>query len=106
MKLTITDRKANIMLERIEVKGRIDFEGATPSNQEVAEAIGREMKKDIGLIIVKKIGTLFSRREADFRATAYNNVEARQKIEKKTKHLRKKAEEAGKKKEESKEGGS
>lgn len=112
MKLTITEKRENLLLERTEVKGRINFEGSTPSNREVAEAIGRELKKEVGLVVIKKIRTLFSRREADFQATVYNNLEARQKIEKKTKHLRKKEEEerkkivdeAGKKKEDSEKG--
>ncbi len=109
MELTISEKKENLLLERMEVKGKLHFAGPTPANQKVAEAVAKELKKDASLVVIKKISTLFSRQEADFQAVAYARPEARQRFEKATKHLRKKAEEAGKKaaeekKEEKKEG--
>lgn len=97
MKLIISEKKENPLLDRTELKGRIDFEGSTPSNQEVAEAIAGELKKEVGLVVVEKIYTLFGRQEADFQAVVYDQAEARERVEKTTKHLRKKTEEAGKK---------
>lgn len=102
MKLTINEKKENPLLDRTEVEGHIDFEGSTPSNQDVAESLSKQFKKDIGLVVVKKVYTLFSRQEANFLAFVYDDVVARNHVEKATKHLRKKAEEAKKKEAEGK----
>jgi len=96
MKVEIKEKNENPLLSRVEVKGSIEFEGATPSNMELIEILAKELKKDSNLIVVKNIYTQFSQQKAEFLAFVYNDQEVRSKTEKVTKHLKKKAEEAAK----------
>jgi ribosomal protein S24E len=102
MKITIQENKANPLLNRTEVKGSIEFENVTPSNMVVTESLAKETKKDINLIIVKNIYTHFGQKLADFGAVIYDNLEAKEKTEMLTKHIKKKMEEDRKKAEEAK----
>lgn len=99
MEITIDQKQENVLLNRTEVKGQLSFEKATPSNQEVAEAVAKELDSKVELVVVKHIYTRFGHQEADFEAVVYKDQEAKDKIEKVTKHLKKQAE-AGKKAEE------
>ena len=90
MELIINDKKENSLLNRVEVRGVIKFEGATPSNSDVAMEIAKEMKSDPSLIVMKHVYTKFSNQEAVFHALVYRDIEARAKAEKVTKHMKKK----------------
>ncbi len=90
MQLTITQNKNNILLQRHEVKGNIQFEGVTPSNKMVAEELNKEIK---GETVLKHIYTQFGHQEAEFFAYVYASKEARDTTEQVTNHLRKKLEE-------------
>ena len=102
MKIEITEKNENVLLERTDLKGTVDFEGVTPSNNEVAAAIASNLGVEQGLIVVKGIYTQFSKQNGTFNAVAYKNVAALEKTERITKHLRKKAEADAKKDEEAK----
>ena len=102
MKITIQEKKENPLLNRTEVKGSIEFDDITPSNVKLAESLAKETKKDINLIVVKSIYTNFGQKLADFEAIIYDNMEAKDKIEMLTKHIKKKMEEDNKKVEEAK----
>lgn len=93
MKIEIQERKENKLLRRLEVKGRLSFEGAVPSNKVTKDALAAELKADKELVIVKHIYSRFSYQEAGVLAYVYENKEMMKKMEKMTKHLRKKAEE-------------
>lgn len=97
MELEIKERNENKLLGRLEIKGNVTFEGATPSNDVIKDVLAAELKADKGLIVVKYIHSQFSHREADFLACIYDSKEKMEKIEMSTKHLRKKAEEEKKK---------
>src|SRR3989339_205349 len=97
MQVTIQDKKENIFLDRTEVKGTISFEGTTPSNVQLAEALAQQLKKEVPLVVIKQIHTSFGQQGANFLAFAYHTLEAKQKTEKMTKHLRSKLEEEKKK---------
>ncbi len=94
MKLTIVEKKENPLLKRTDVVGRVVFEGSTPSNADIAAAIGQEVK---GEVVVKKIDTHFSKQDADVVAVVYADVDAREKAERLTKHIKKQREAAAKK---------
>ena len=47
MKLTITNKKENKLLARMEVQGQIVFTATTPSNNDVALALSQELKVDL-----------------------------------------------------------
>lgn len=96
MHITIHEKTENVLLERVAVQGEITFEKATPSNNDVAEAVGKELKTNPEHVVVKHIYTEFGHQKAQFEAVVYKTVEARKGTEKMTKHLRKKMEESKK----------
>lgn len=98
MEITIKKKEDNKLLHRKEVEGEITFTAATPSNQELAEALAKELNVNVNLVVMKNIYTEFSVRKATFQAVAYESAEMKDKFEMSTKHLRKKAEEDTKKK--------
>ncbi len=103
MQVNIQEKKNNPFLKRVEVTGKITFEGATPSNAQLSEVIAKEMKaKAAECVVIKHIYSVFSGREADFEALVYDTVEARKGTEQLTAQERKKIAEA--KKAEKKEG--
>ena len=102
MQLTIKNKNKNLLLERTEVDGSVSFTGKTPSNLDLAEVLAKELKKDSSLIIIKNIYTEFGQQNAQFKAVAYDNKEAKNKNEVMTKHIKKKIEAAAKKVEEEK----
>ena len=85
MKLTIYEKKDNHLLERIEVSGDAEFEGATFSKAQLSEALASNLKTDSNLIIIKHIYTKFSQQKATFEALAYKTSEAKVKCEPKVK---------------------
>ncbi|MBR9683164.1 30S ribosomal protein S24e, partial [Candidatus Woesearchaeota archaeon] len=97
MKLEIKNKKENKLLGRTEVTGTLTFEGATPSNVVVKDALVAELSADKDLLIIKNIHSRFSSQVADFLAFVYDTAEAMEKIEMSTKYLKKQAEEAQKK---------
>ena len=102
MKITITEKNENKLLNRVEVKGNLEFDKDTPSNAQLAEVLAKELKTKSDLVIVKSIYTKFGKQNADFFALVYENQEAKDKIEMNTKHLKKKSAEVAKKAEEEK----
>ncbi|MBS3169790.1 hypothetical protein J4210_04860 [Candidatus Woesearchaeota archaeon] len=96
MQLTIQEKVENVLLDRTSVRGEVTFEKATPSNNELAEALSKQLKVEGSSVVVKHIYTQFGHQKASFEAVAYKTPEARQQIEKTTKHLRKKMEESKK----------
>ena len=97
MQINITENKDNPLLERVELKGTLAFEGSTPSNQDLSQALATQTKNKLPLIVIRRILTSFGKKEASFEAVAYKNEAAMSKTEKMTKHLRKKAQEDKKK---------
>ena len=98
MDITIQEKTENPLLKRWEVRGTVKFEGATPSNVNLVQEIGKQLHSDLALVVVKHVYTKFSSQEAVFHALAYATLEAKAKTELMTKHLRKKL--GGEKKEE------
>jgi len=97
MQLTINTKNKNELLNRTEVFGKVTFEKETISNKELAEAIAKELKSNVNLVVMKQIKTQFGQKEANFNALVYDNQEAKDKTEKLTKHIKKKIEETQKK---------
>ncbi len=94
MELNIADKKEQKLLSRLEVKGKITFSGgATPSSDQVKEAIAKNLGKDAKLIVVKNIYTDYGSASADIMVYVYDD-------EKKMKEL----EETNKKSKDKKEG--
>ncbi len=102
MKVTFTEKKDNTLLGRTEVAGVVAFEGATPSNAQVTEALAAHFKTDAGNVVLRHVHTRYSKHEAGFDAAVYNSAEARKKMERITPQQKKKLEEERKKAEEEK----
>ena len=100
MELKITEKKSNPLLGRTEVLGSLKFEGATPSNAQLAESLAKEFKTDISKVVMKHINTKFSMKQAEFTGFVYDDDSSKAKVERVTKHMKKKMEAARKKAEE------
>ena len=97
MQLTITNKKENKMLDRLEVEGKIVFNGPTPSKLVLTESLAKKLEVDMPLIVIKKLLTNFGIQEANFLAVAYHKPESLKNTEVLTKHQKKKISEAKKK---------
>jgi small subunit ribosomal protein S24e len=98
MDVKIIKKEKNSLLQRTEVSGAITFEGATPSNLDLAQ----KLDENINLVVVKNIYTSFGLQEATFKAVIYDSQEAKLKVEKETKHMKKQVGETAKMAEEKK----
>ncbi|MBW2984462.1 hypothetical protein KY361_05065 [Candidatus Woesearchaeota archaeon] len=85
MDLKIIEKKEQPMLSRIEITGRLEFKGATPSAAEVRKQLSSQLKVGENLIVIKKISTHFGSGTADLVAYSYLNKEDMEKIEPKPK---------------------
>jgi ribosomal protein S24E len=85
MDLKIIDKNEQPMLSRIEITGKLEFQGATPSTADVKKQLSSELKVGEDLIVVKNIATHFGSETADLTAYAYLNKEDMGKIEPKPK---------------------
>lgn len=95
MQINIQEKKHNIFLKRVEVKGKVTFEAATPSNVQLAEVLAKEMQvKEASLVVIKHLYTTFSHRDAKFEALVYDTADAKNHTEKLTSQQRKKLAEA------------
>lgn len=93
MHIIIQEKKENILLNRREIKGTLNYDKSTPSNKELAEALAKELHIETKLIVIKHIYNKFSHKEAQFLALAYDKEEIKTKTERINSHLRKKLEE-------------
>ena len=74
MKLNIHDKKEQKLLSRLEVKGRLEFDGSTtPSNDAVRESVAKNVGKDAKLVVIKSIYTDYGKASADVRAYVYDS---------------------------------
>lgn len=96
MQLTIQTKTENPFLKRWEIQGTTSFEGTTPSNNDVAEKLAKQMGVELPVIVVRHLYTKFGHQEGTFEAVAYKSIEAKQAIEQITAHQRKKAQDAKK----------
>ena len=55
MDLEIIEKKENDLLEREEYRVKIIFDGATPSREEIRNAIISKVGKDSELLVIKKV---------------------------------------------------
>lgn len=85
MDLKIIEKKEQPMLSRIEVIGKLEFKGPTPSEADVKKQLSAELKVGEELIVIKKISTHFGSESADLFAYSYLNKEDLKKIEPKPK---------------------
>ncbi len=97
MKTEIIKQEKNPFLEREELVLKIANQTA-PTSDEVKKEIG----KDLGLTVIKKIETSFGKQSFMVEAVVYNSIEAKEKIETIPQKVRKKIEADKKAEEEAK----
>ncbi len=85
MNLSMKSEKDNALLERKEVIGNLAFSGATPSNKELQEALGKKYNVPAEQVAVKHIFGDFGGITATFEAHVYKSKEQLLKIEPKRK---------------------
>jgi len=85
MELNIEDQKENTLLNRTELRGKITFSGATPSNKDVLAAIAKKQGCNEDVIAIKGIYNKFGSQEARFTAHVYKDKETLLKTEPKQK---------------------
>lgn len=88
--IVIREQKEQPLLQRLEIQGRIVFEGATPSNVHVTEELAKKIKADANLIVLRHLYTQFGYQQVRFIAYVYQTQEARKKYEVVYPHLKKK----------------
>ncbi len=81
MELKILEKNENKLIDRIEIKAKASFTGATPSNEQVRDSIASKMKAKAENIVVKGINTVYGFPEANVIAFVYKSVESRDKFE-------------------------
>lgn len=91
MQLIVSQKKENPFLKRLELIGKVVFEGTTPSNLQVAELLAKETGKSQELVVMKKIHSGYGKKEADVLAFAYHDAGARKKAEVLLPHQKKKS---------------
>lgn len=98
MKLEITEKKQNPLINRLEVKGIVEYEGqATPSNAVVQEALAKALRVEKDLLVLSGLHTIHGQQRGIVEAICYSTAEVKQKYFITTAHLRKKEAEAQKK---------
>lgn len=97
MNITINTKHENPLLHRVEVEGVVAFEGATPSNAQMVEALASQLKTEASQIVLRHIYNNYSKQEAKFEGVVYASADARKKTERLTPQQKKKLEEEMKK---------
>ena len=80
MDITIEKTNENQYLQRKEVHGKVSFQGATPSNKQLADALATKLGVKADAISVRHIGTTFGAQNASFEAHVYPSKELLEKV--------------------------
>jgi ribosomal protein S24E len=90
MELNITNKAEQKLLARTEINGHINFSGnKTPSNDQVKEAVAKNLGKDSKLIVIKHIYTDFGKASANFICFVYDSENKLKELEEKRKKQKK-----------------
>ena len=80
MDITIEKTNENPYLQRKEVHGKVIFQGSTPSNKQLADALATKLGAKADAISVKHIFTDFGAQNATFEAHVYPSKELLEKV--------------------------
>jgi len=96
MKITITEKKVNEILQRTEIEGTIKFAGPSPRNLDVRADLAKQLGVDEKLVAIRHIYVKYGGGKATFEAAAYKTTEQFEKIESKKGRIKEVAVEAEK----------
>jgi ribosomal protein S24E len=80
MEITVDKTSENPFLQRKEVHGKISFQGATPSQKQVAEALAKKLGAKAEAIFVAHVFTTFGAQSGRFEAHVYPSKEQLEKV--------------------------
>lgn len=80
MEISIDWTNENVFLQRKEVRGTITFQGATPSQKQLADALAAKVNAKADAIFVQHIITNFGSPSAGFEAHIYPSKEQLEKV--------------------------
>lgn len=83
MNLTISEKKENALLSRMEITARLQFEGVTPDRKSVQQEVAKQLKAKEPMVVVKQIATEFGAPFAKVTAYVYSNEAAMTRLERK-----------------------
>lgn len=81
MKVTITTQKENALLARVELQGKVSFEGATPKRSDVLQQVASSVKAKPELVIIRKLEGHYGGSNANLTAYVYSDRAALERIE-------------------------
>ena len=93
MELKIINKEPEPLLSRTKVEVEIEFDKATPSNEDVKAQLVKDLGKDEKLIVVKNIYTNFGLKKAKSMSYVYDDEESLKRIEPQPKKKAEKKEE-------------
>jgi ribosomal protein S24E len=91
MEITIEKTSENPFLQRKEVHGKVSFQGATPSQKQLADALATKLGAKADAIFVAHVFTEFGAQSATFEAHVYPSKEQLDKVVKLGKKAKEKA---------------
>ena len=94
MKCEITEKKENPLLKRLEVSGKLTFDGATLSNAVLKKELASQCKAKEENIIIQGIYSKFGEASGTFSALVYKSQEDLKRYTPVTKHMKEAAKKA------------
>ncbi|MCB9358862.1 hypothetical protein H6503_02940 [Candidatus Woesearchaeota archaeon] len=82
MGLNVISENDNKLLNRKEYKAEIEFTGATPNKNDVANMIASKAGCETKLVVVKIVDTHYGEQKATVEAVAYKSLDDLKKLEK------------------------
>jgi|SRR3989338_3267627 len=99
MKINILNEENKPLLSRTEINAEIEFEGSTPSKEEVKKGIAKQKKKNEELVVVKNIYNKFGLNKAKSLIYIYEQKKDMEMIEPKQRKKKEKKKKEAKKEE-------
>jgi len=99
MKINILNEENKPLLSRTEINAEIEFEGSTPSKEEVKKEIAKQKKKNEELVVVKNIYNKFGLNKAKSLIYIYEQKKDMEMIEPKQRKKKEKVKKEAKKEE-------
>ncbi|MBU0532075.1 hypothetical protein KKB44_01130 [Candidatus Micrarchaeota archaeon] len=75
MNVNIISKIDNKVLERKEIEAEISFDGATPSRNDLKDAISKKVAADVDLTVLREVHSTFGKKTVKVLAHVYSNKE-------------------------------
>ena len=85
MNTNILKQEKHPLLSRIEISAKVEFNGSTPSRDDITKSIATKLKQKEELIVIKHIYNDFGAQEAEIEAFIYDDKKVMSVLEKEKK---------------------